>query len=74
MKITLDRTGDDIHIQVERDPMPPERFKAVCGLVGAAIGGAVFLSAVRMVGVWAVAWAVGVLFMVGMYNLMTKTL
>ncbi len=70
MKITLDRTGDDVHIQVERDPMPPERFTALCRLAGAAIGGAVFLGVVHMVGVWAIPWAVGALVAVGLYKLM----
>ncbi len=68
MKIRLDRTGDDIHIQVERDPMPPERFTALCKLAGAAIGGVVLLGAVRMIGVWAVAWAVGALVAVGLFK------
>ena len=69
MKITLDRNGDNIHLEVERDPMPPERFKAVCKLVGAAIGVAALLCAVHMVGVWAIAWAVGALVAVGLYKL-----
>ena len=70
MKITIDRKDDDVHMVVERDPMPPERFKAVCKLTGATIGGAVLLCAVHMVGVWAIAWAVGALVAVGLYKLM----
>ncbi len=74
MKITLDRTRDDVHMEVERDPMPPERFKAVCGLVGAAIGGAVLLGAVHLVGFWAIPWAAGALVAVGLYKLMMKNI
>lgn len=70
MKITLDRNGDDVHLEVERDPMPPERFKAVCKLVSAAIGGAVLLCAVHMVGIWGLVWAVGALVAVGLYKIM----
>ncbi len=70
MKITLDRTGDDIHIQVERDPMPPERFKALCRLAGAAIGGTILLVAIHLAGFWVVPWAVGALVAVGLYKLM----
>jgi len=69
MKITLDRTDDDIHIQVERDPMPPERFTALCRLAGDAIGGIVLLGAVRMVGAWVFPWAVGALVAVGLYKI-----
>ncbi len=69
MKITIDRNGDDVHIELEREPMPPERFKAVCKLAGATIGGVLLLVAIRMVGMWAVAWAVGVLVAVGLYKL-----
>ena len=50
--------------------MPPERFSAVCKLAGAAIGGAVLLGAVRMVGIWAIVWAVGALVAVGLYKLL----
>ncbi len=70
MKITLDRNGDDIHIQVERDALPPERFTALCRLAGAAIGGVVFLRAVHLVGFWVIPWAVGALVAVGLYQSM----
>ena len=38
MKIKLDI--ENRAIECEREPMPPERFNAVCKLAGAAIGGA----------------------------------
>ena len=72
MKITIDRKDDDVHMEVERDPMPPERFKAVCKLVGAAIGGVVLLGAIHMVGIWAIVWSVGALVLVGMYRILSK--
>ena len=64
MKIKIDI--DDRHLEYETEPMPPERFKAVCKLTGAAIGGVVLLAAVHMVGVW----AVGALVAIGLYRLM----
>lgn len=70
MKVTIDRTGDDVHVQLEQEPMPPERFAAVCKLLGSAIGGAVLLGAIRMVGFWAIPWAVGALVAVGLYKAM----
>lgn len=68
MKIKID--VDDRHFEYEREPMPKERFCVLCKLAGAAIGGAVLLGAIRMVGVWAIAWAVGALFLVGLYKVM----
>jgi len=65
MKITIDRNGDDVHMEMEREPMPPERFQAVCKLTRATIGGMLPLVAIHMVGVW----AVGVLVAVGLYKL-----
>lgn len=35
MKIRIDRNGDDVHMEVERDPMPPERFNATETLAAA---------------------------------------
>lgn len=69
MRITIDRIGDDVRLQLERDPMPPERFNAVCKLAGAAIAGAVLLGAVHLVGFWAIPWAVGALVAVGLYKI-----
>ncbi len=68
MKIKLD--VEDKHFEYETTPLPPERFSALCKLAGAAIGGVVLLGAVHMIGVWAVAWAVGALVAVGLYQLM----
>ena len=59
MRIRFERDGTVL--EYETKPMSPERFKAVCVLVGAAIGGAVFLGAVYLVGFWAIPWSVGAL-------------
>lgn len=67
MKIKL-RHGDSC-FEFERHPMPPERFAALCKLAGGAIGGVVLLMSIRMIGVWAVAWAAGMLLMYGFYRL-----
>jgi len=55
----------DRSVEFERQPMPPERFNALCKLAG----GGVLLVAVRMVGIWAIVWAVGALVLVGLYRL-----
>lgn len=68
MKIRLE--VDNKVFQYEREPMSPERFNALCKLACAAIGGAVLLGAVHMVGFWAIPWAVGALVAVGVYKLM----
>lgn len=68
VKIRLDVEGKVF--EYERELMHPERFSAVCKLAGAAIGGAVLLGAVRMVGIWAIVWAVGALVAVGLYKLL----
>lgn len=42
MKITIDRNEDGVHMTAEREPIPPERFAALCKLARFAIyGGAV---------------------------------
>lgn len=69
MKITIDHTGDDVHIELKREPMPPERFNALCKLALAAIGAGVSLGAVALVGFWAIPWSVGALALVGAYKL-----
>lgn len=70
MKITW-KHGDR-SIEFERQPMPQERFTALCKLAGAVIGGVVLLVAVHEVGIWAVAWAVGAMVLVGFYKLIVK--
>ena len=67
MKVTW-KHGDR-SVEFERQPMSPERFNALCKLARAAIGGGVLLGAVRMVGIWAIVWAVGALVLVGLYRL-----
>ena len=59
----------DRSVEFERQPMSPERSNALCKLARAAIGGGVLLGAVRMVGIWAIVWAVGALVLVGLYRL-----
>lgn len=72
MKIRLDM--DDRHFEYETEPMSPERFNALCKLVGAAIAGAVILGAIHLVGFWAIPWAVGALVAVGVYKLLVQGL
>jgi len=59
----------DIVFEYEHRPMPEGRFRALCRLTLAAIAGGVLLGAVRMVGVWAIAWAVGALVAVGLFKM-----
>ncbi len=73
MKVTIDHNGDGIHVELKRDPLPPERFTALCKLALAAIAGDVLLGAIRMVGIWAIVWAVGALVAVGFYKMMVET-
>ena len=55
--------------ELERQPMPPERFAILCKLAGAAIGGAVLVAQVRMLGIWGLVWPIGTLALVGIYKL-----
>lgn len=57
MKIRFERGGTVL--EFGRQPMPPERFNALCKLAGSAIGGAVLLALVHMLDVWGLMWAVG---------------
>ena len=67
MKIKLEVDGKIF--EWDREPMPPERFKAVCKLVGVAICGAVLLGAIHMVGVWAIVGAVCAQILYGLYQI-----
>ena len=60
LKIHLEHNGTVLDI--EREPMPTDRFRAVCGLIA-------LLGAVHAVGVWAIVWAVVALVTVGAYKL-----
>lgn len=62
----------DRTIEFERTPMPPEKFNVLAKLAGAVIGGVVLLVAVHEVGIWAIAWAVGAMVLVGFYKLVVK--
>lgn len=67
MKIKLDI--ENRAIEYEREPMPPERFNALCKLAGAAIGGVVLLAGVHMVGTWAIGGALVAMLFYGFYHL-----
>lgn len=67
MKIKLDI--ENRSIECEREPMPPERFSAVCKLAGGAIGGVVLLVGIHMVGTWAIGGALVALLFYGLYHL-----
>ncbi len=60
MRVHLEHNGTIF--DYEREPMPTNRFRAVCGLI-------TLLGAVHAVGLWAVVWAVGALVAVGAYKL-----
>ena len=60
MRVHLEHNGTIF--DYEREPMPTNRFRAVCGLIA-------LLGAVHAVGLWAVVWAVGALVAVGAYKL-----
>ena len=66
MKITWKHGGRTI--EFERQPMPQERFTALCKLAGGVIGGAVLLALVRMLDVWGLVWTIGALVLVEFYK------
>lgn len=68
MKIKLDI--ENRAIEYEREPMPPERFNAVCKLVKAAIGGVVLLVGIHVADVWAIGGALVAMLLYGFYHLM----
>ena len=49
MKIMLKR--GDTSLELERDPMPPERFRVVCSVLLAVLYVVVAIAAVAMIGV-----------------------
>lgn len=56
----------DRSFEIERAPMPPEKFNVLAKLAEDVIGGAVLLALVRMLDVWGLVWAVGALVLVGL--------
>lgn len=68
MKIKLDI--ENRTIECEREPMPPERFSALCKLVKTAIGGVVLLVGIHMAGAWAVGGALVAMLFYGLYQIM----
>ena len=68
MRIRLEHNGTVF--EFERRPMEIGRFTVLCKLAGAAVGGAVLVALVRMLGVWGIVWPVGVLVLIGLYKLM----
>ena len=68
MKIRLEHNSTVF--EFERGPMEIGRFTVLCKLAGAAVGGAVLVALVRMLGVWGIVWPVGVLVLIGLYKLM----
>lgn len=47
----------DMTIVFERQPMPEDRFKALCGIAKMAIAGGVVIAVVYMTGLWGLAGA-----------------
>ncbi len=70
MKICLEY--GEVRLKIVRNPMPEGRFRALCCLALVAIAGGVLLGAIRMVGIWAIVWAVGALVAVGFYKSMVE--
>lgn len=57
MKIRFER--GDTTFEVEKDPMPPERFKAVCALAGAAVYAGLVIGVAALCGGWGVVAVMG---------------
>ncbi len=66
MRIHIEHNGTIF--EYEHRPMPEGRFRALCSLALGAIAGGVFLGAIALVGVWAIAWAVGAFTLYGLYQ------
>lgn len=67
MKIRLERSGTVF--EFERQPMEIGRFSLLCQLAGAAVGGAVLVALVHMLGLWGLIWSLAGLVLVGAYRL-----
>lgn len=67
MRIRLERNGT--LFELERRPMEIGRFALLCRLAGAAIGGAVLVALVHMLGLWGLIWSLVGLVLVGVYRL-----
>lgn len=67
MKIT--RKHGDRSLELERQPMEPERFSALCKLALAAIGGFVLVAVVHMLGLFGLIWSLAGLVAYGGYKL-----
>lgn len=67
MKIRLERSGTVF--EFERKPMEIGRFALLCQLAGAAIGSAVLVALVHMLGVWGLVWSLSGPVLVGVYRL-----
>lgn len=57
MKIRFER--GDTAFEVERDPMPPERFKAVCALAGTGVYAGLVIGVAALCGIWGVVVVLG---------------
>ena len=57
MKIRLERGGTVF--EYERKPMPPERFKAVCAIAGAAVYAGMVIGVAALCGGWGVVAVMG---------------
>lgn len=70
MKITL--AHGDTYLEITRCPLSKKRFKCVYRLAGAAIGGAVLVALVHMLGLWGLLWSLAGLVLVGLYRLLSE--
>ena len=67
MKIVWKRGNRSV--EFERQPMPPERFTALCKLAGGVIAGVVLLIAIHLIGVRAAVISLLALMAIGAYHL-----
>lgn len=57
MKIRFER--GDTAFEVEKNPMPPERFKAVCAIALAAVYAGMLIGVAALCGIWGVVAVMG---------------